>query len=220
MGYRKISLAVGEYYHIYNRGVDKRALFTSTHEYNRFILLLYLCNTPHPLDIREIFSKGRSFGELFGHERGELLVSIGAYCLMPNHFHILIKEITEGGITNFMRKVGTAYAAFFNRSHERTGILFQGRFKAEHVNEDRYLKYLFSYIHLNPIKLIDFQWKENGIKDKKRARAYINSYHYSSFLDYKGEKRAQSSILSRADFPDYFILRSDFKSHVDDFLSF
>lgn len=220
MGYRKISFAVGEYYHIYNRGVDKRTIFTSTYEYNRFILLLYLCNTSQPLDIREILSEGSSFGEMFGRKRGEPLVSIGAYCLMSNHFHLLVKEITERGITNFMRKVCTAYSAFFNRSHERTGVLFQGRFKAEHVNEDRYFKYMFSYIHLNPVKLIDSRWKKNGIKNRKRARAYLDSYYHSSFLDYKGEKRAQSSILSRADFPDYFVLRSDFESHVDDFISF
>ena len=220
MGYRKTAFSVGEYYHVYNRGVDKRIIFTSTYEYNRFMLLLYLCNTSHPLNLRDILNKGLSFDKLFGHARGKSLVSIGAYCLMPNHFHILVKEVTEGGITNFMRKAGTAYSSFFNHSHERTGALFQGRFRAEHVNKDRYLKYLFSYIHLNPVKLINSQWKKNGIRNRKRALAHLDAYHHSSFLDYKNENRAQSSILNRADFPDYFVSRSDFESHIDDFLSF
>jgi len=219
MGYRKTPFAVDEYYHLYNRGVDKRIIFTNTYEYNRFVLLLYLCNTSHSLNTRDILKKGESFDKVFEYERGEPLTSIGAYCLMPNHFHILAKEVTEGGITNFIRKIATAYSSFFNRSHERSGALFQGRFKAEHIDNDRYLKYLFSYIHLNPVKLIDSQWKKDRMQNRKRTRAYLDSYPHSSFLDYKGEKRARSAILSCSDFPRYFSSRSDFESHVEDFLT-
>ena len=91
---------------------------------------------------------------------------------MPNHFHILVKEKIENGISKFMGKLTTGYSMYFNKRYDRTGSLFQGVFKSVHADSDEYLKYLFAYIHLNPIKLINPEWKENGIKDKNRANAF------------------------------------------------
>ena len=82
--------------------------------------------------------------------------------------------------------------------------MFEGKFKAEHVNDDRYLKYLFSYIHLNPIKIIQKDWKEKGITDKKEALEHLNNYFYSSYFDFLGEKRIQNKILNLKAFPNYF----------------
>jgi len=107
--------------------------------------------------------QGSTLYDLKKINRGEQLVNIVTYCLMSNHFHLLIYEKTEGGISKFMQKVTTAYTMYFNKSKQRTGALFQGKFKAKHASiNDNYLKYLVAYIHLNPIKLIDAQWKENG----------------------------------------------------------
>ena len=105
---------------------------------------------------------------------------------------------------------------YFNKRHDRVGPLFQGRFKAQHVDKDTYLKYLFAYIHLNPVKLIDSHWKENGIKDKSHAKQYLNTYRYSSYLDYSGDEREEGDILTTKEFPTYFSKKRDFADFVDD----
>ena len=87
-------------------------------------------------------------------DRGETLVDIGIYCLVPNHFHLLIKEKTENGISEFVKKVATGYSMYFNKKYERTGSLFEGPFKAKRIDTDEYLKYIFSYIHLNRKQII------------------------------------------------------------------
>lgn len=103
-----------------------------------------------------------------------------------------------------MQKVSTGYTMYFNILHDRTGTLFQGKFKSEHADSDRYLKYLLSYIHLNPLKLIDPKWKDRGIKNKKKAWEYLHEYSYSSYLDYLGEKRPLNKVLDMTALPLYF----------------
>ena len=153
-------------------------------------------------------------------DRGEPLVAIGAYCLMPNHFHLLVKEISAGGISKFMEKLGTGYSMYFNKKNGRTGFLFQGNFKAEHVDSDEYLKYLFAYIHLNPVKLIEAEWKETGIRDKQRAQKYLGQYRYSSYRDYLGEGTDESLILSKTEFPEYFTATRDFSDYISYWLDY
>lgn len=139
---------------------------------------------------------------------------------MPNHFHLLIRERDEGGISRFMQKLTTGYTMYFNTKNERSGALFQGKFKAEHVDKDRYLKYIISYIHLNPIKLIEPQWKEIGISDRKRAGAYLQNYRYSSFLDYAGKDRLEKRLINRSALPDYFESPLSFKTETSDWLDY
>ncbi len=146
---RKIKLAIGEYYHIYNRGVDKRDVFMDEDDYKRFTFLLFICNSDKSIEVRNYIKNG---GET--SVRSNTIVDIGAYCLMPNHFHLLIREKTENGISKFIQKVSTAYTMYFNQKMDRSGALFQGVFKSKHIDSDEYLKYMFSYIHLNPIKII------------------------------------------------------------------
>ena len=217
---RKVDFSTGEYYHIYNRGTDKRTIFLSPHNYQRFQALLYVCNSTAPVDIAKHFREGRSFVELFGISRGETLVDIIVYCLMPNHFHILIREKAEGGIAKFMGKLSTGYSMYFNGKNDRTGVLFEGRFKAKHVDSDEYLKYLFAYIHLNPVKIIDPKWKENGIHDRLAAQDYLNNYTYSSYLDWQGKVRPETKTLNREASPEYFTTVKDFDDFVDEWLTF
>ncbi|HAT67990.1 MAG: hypothetical protein A2481_03045 [Candidatus Yonathbacteria bacterium RIFOXYC2_FULL_47_9] len=212
---RKFSFSVEEFYHIYNRGTDKRDIFLDTNDRLRFMKLLYLCNSEKAINFREI-PKGRAFV----HERGETLVDIGAYCLMSNHFHLLVREKVEGGITKFMGKLSTGYSMYFNKKNERSGALFEGRFKAKHADTDEYLKYLFSYIHLNPVKLIDPEWKENGIGDRGRAKEYLAKYDYSSYPEYLGTIRPEKGVLERDVFPEYFLEPKDFEGFIDDWLAF
>ncbi|OIP64419.1 hypothetical protein AUK15_03280 [Candidatus Nomurabacteria bacterium CG2_30_43_9] len=217
---RRINISTGEYYHLYNRGTDKRTIFMESHDYKRFMALLYVCNSTEPVDIADHFQKGRSFPELFAIEREDQLVDIIAYCLIPNHFHLLIREKTEGGTEKFMRKLLTAYSMYFNSKYGRTGTLFEGRFKAKHVDSDEYLKYLFAYIHLNPVKLIDPKWKENGIQNRETAYDYLVNYMYSSYSDWKGNTRMESKILNREASPEYFNSSKDFDEFVNDWLMF
>ena len=115
MAYRKQNFAVGENYHLYNRGIEKRIIFLDKQYYEHFSLLMYLCNSSRSITLRDI-------GERF--DRGETIVNIGAYCLMPNHFHILVQEKVKNGISLYMKKLLTGYAMYFNKKYERTGRLF------------------------------------------------------------------------------------------------
>lgn len=212
---RKIEFSEGEFYHIYNRGADKIDIFVNDSDKDRFLKLLFVCNNIEPITFRSI--KNLSLEKI---ERGETLVDIGAYCLMSNHFHLLLREKTGDGITVFMKKLLTAYSMYFNTKHERTGVLFQGRFKAEHADSDEYLKYLFSYIHLNPVKMIDAKWRENGIVNHSKAERFLEKYEYSSYLDYLNYTRDKNLILNKKTFPSYFGKPNDFKECVREWLLF
>ncbi|MCH8889373.1 transposase [Patescibacteria group bacterium] len=217
---RKIKFAPGEFYHLYNRGTDKRIIFKSKKDHARFMVLLYLCNTNDQVRLGEEFRKGLTLNDMFDVKRENTLIDIGAYVLMPNHFHILVHEKEENGISSFMKKLCTAYSMYFNTKYDRSGGLFEGRFKATHADYDNYLKYLFSYIHLNPVKHIDSEWKENGIRNRKKAKNFLNTYQYSSYLDYKGVKRNERQIINREPFPDYFSDRNSFDNYIDDWLGY
>ena len=102
-----------------------------------------------------------------------------------------------------MHKVSTSYVMYFNKKYKRTGSLFEGKFKSQHVGEENYFNYLFAYIHLNPIKLIQKDWKEIGITDKEKAIDYIKKYKYSSFIDFFDTYRIESKIISKNSLPEY-----------------
>lgn len=214
---RNYSFSVGEYYHLYNRGVDKRNIFNNSRDYDRFILLLYLCNSNKSVDLGNLLqTEGRSFSEIWSTDKGSSIVALGSYVLMPNHFHILIKEISEGGVSKFMSKLLTGYSMYFNKKNKRSGSLFEGRFKATHANKNEYLKYLFSYIHLNPIKLIDSNWKIEGIKNKEIVERYLRDYQYSSYPDYLGIVRLENKLVDYKVFPKYFHVGKSFNDFTRD----
>ncbi len=216
MSLRKVNFVKGEYYHIYNRGNSKQKIFHDKYDYFHFVKLMFICNN---IDNVRIFNDDRYGINVFDREV-ENIVSIGAYCLMPNHFHILITEKMESGISKFMQKLSTAYSMYYNKKHNHTGGLFEGKFKSVHIDGDIQMKYLFSYIHLNPIKLIYKDWKEFGIKDKKQALDYLGEYDYSSYKDFILNERIQSKILNIKDFPNYFHIKEKFQKEIIEWLSF
>ena len=190
-------------------------------DYQRFVTLLFLANSEERAHLSNVGYRFRSFLELSRMLKDrKTLVSIGAYCLMPNHFHLLVKEKTDGGISKFMKKLLTGYAMYFNKKYTHSGVLFQGRFKSSHVGEDEYLKYLFAYIHLNPVKLIDPNWKENSIIDRTQAKVFLSQYRFSSMEDYLGDGRDQEIILEKQAFPDYFSEKNSFEKFVDLWLAY
>jgi len=217
MSMRPVSLALGEFFHVYNRGTDKRQIYFDRSDHYRFLELLYLCNSVNQINVRDI---RRIHQNVFDFERDEPLVSIGAYCLMPNHFHLLMTSNREDGISRFMKKVSTGYSMYFNKRYDRSGGLFQGRFKAQSADSDQYLKYLYAYIHLNPVKLIDPQWKEVGSKDIETSFNFASSFQYSSLKDYLGEDRDETNILNPGSFPEYFLTKSDMKNELFEWLNY
>ncbi len=226
MGNRRIKLAEGEFYHLYNRGNSKQKIFLDEDDYGYFIKCLYCCNTYKNFNFREDVIRMNI--SAFDYERGDTLVSIGSWTLMPNHFHIYITMLPKSdlgkdlknNISEFMRKVSTAYVKYYNNKYERTGGLFEGKFKSVHIENDNQAKYLFSYIHLNCIKLIQKDWKEVGIKDIKSALEFLKNYQYSSYLDYKDSNRLESKILDKSAFPKYFSNTKDFDKEIISWLKY
>ncbi len=212
---RKIKFIVGEFYHLYSRGNNKMRIFLDDFDKQRFLKLLFACNSTKPVVFKTI--QNSSLGEMEKLEKGNDIVDLGVYCLMPNHFHILIQEKLEKGISVFMAKLLTAYSMYFNKKYERTGKLFEGVFRSTHIDNDDYFRYLFSYIHLNPLKNIEPNWKENGLSNKEKARSYLEKCKYSSYLDYLGHRREEKIILNREVFPRYFEKFSDFENFIDVF---
>ncbi|HEY4476807.1 MAG TPA: transposase [Candidatus Paceibacterota bacterium] len=219
---RKFNFAPGEYYHIYNRGTDKRKIFLDWRDHWRFMVLLYVANSRSVIHLSD--HEGKDPLTLFDLLREGTLVDIGAYCLMPNHFHILIREPSngDGNTSRFMLKLQTGFSMYFNKKYQRTGSLFEGTFRAKHVAEDNYLKYLFAYIHLNPIKITDPQsWERKIISDINQAKNYLSQYRFSSLPHYLGEELPESKILNPKSFPDYFAPDTEkFTTFIDDWLNY
>lgn len=214
---RKIQFAEGEFYHLYNRGVDKRVVFTNKDDHERFQAYLYILNDTHNERAANFFySKTRKEG-LFRENRIEPLVAIGAYCLMPNHFHILATPLVENGIPKFMHKLQTAYTMYFNERTSRTGSLFQGTYKSTHVDDDEYLRYLYAYIHLNPAKLLTQEWHEASGEELRQLGSKILAYPYSSSGEYNLQKYV---ITDPGSFPTYFTKKGDMHSLLQFWLKY
>lgn len=192
-------------------------IFNEEKDYLRFQKLLYLSNLKNSPKYSDVET---SPGKAWTVEKNENLIDIGLYCLMPNHFHILIKAKEEQEVSKFLLKLLTSYSMYFNKKYNRTGALFEGKTKSKHANTDPYLKYLFSYIHLNPVKLIDPTWKISGINDMEKTFNFLNSYKYSSFLDYANEKRPENLILTKESFPDYFLNTKEHKEELKEWLNY
>lgn len=209
MANRYYNFAEQEFYHIYNRGNSKQIIFRNESDYDRFKKLLYIANNTEPFVLREL-----DVSNIFDIERKKTLVHIGAYCLMTNHFHILLTPAIPNGVSQFMRKLATGYSSYFNKKYFRTGGLFEGPYKARWADSDRYLKYLFSYIHLNPYRSKDEATK-NHI-DGKRLR----EYRHSSLPDYLGEDRQIAKIINQTAFPEYFMSVKDQKGELMEWLDY
>ena len=182
---RLIRIAPGEYYHIFNRAVNKQTIFHDTRDYFRFLFLILYFQSPvvfrqlgrmvkdfvlsSALDIKEEVIKERT-------------VELIAFCIMPNHFHLIVKELEEGGIATYMQRVLTAYSKYYNTKYEKSGHVFQGPYRAIHISDDPQLKYLSAYIHRNPRELVGWLNKED-------------KYQWSSYQDYIGENRWDDLLL-------------------------
>lgn len=165
------------FYHIYNRGVEKRDIFLEEKDYVVFLGLLkkYLTAAP-PL---ENPTANTPLAPKDLHEEIVLLV----YCLMPNHFHLLLQQKKRDSMTKFLRRICTSYSIYFNKKYERVGPLFQGTYKAVVVDNENFFLHLSRYIHLNPLGLSEGQTLERSDLEKLRE------YSFSSYPNYLGLRK-------------------------------
>lgn len=166
MPYRITPLVNDHYYHIYNRGTEKRLIFTNTRDFQRFLKTLnfYQYAGPKPRFSHYVRNKKFKF------DPSKKIVEIICYCLMPNHFHLLVRQVKEGGVTNLMRNLSNSYTKYFNIKYKRVGPLLQGQFKAVLMENNEQLIHVSRYIHLNPISSL-------LVKD-------LNFYSWSSYNEY------------------------------------
>jgi len=151
---RKVQFVEGEYYHVFNRGVDKRTVFQDAQDFDRFLLSLVDFNSVEPIgSIYEYsFQKKPQLGNLVSKSKKKEkkpLVELVAYCLNKNHFHLILKQCIERGIEKFMHRLGLGFTKYFNERYKRNGSLFQGPFKAVHIESNEQLIHLSAYVNLN-----------------------------------------------------------------------
>jgi len=197
------------FHHVFNRGVDKRVVFLDDADRSLFVGLLALLN--NTVTIRPSLSPDLN-EELDASEK-DPLVSIVAFCLMPNHYHLLLYELTEGGISKFMQRLGTAYTMYFNEKNKRTGALFEGRFKSRYVDDLGYLMHLIDYIHVNPIQHKD----EDGERKEptKEGLRLLDNYTWSSYSYFCGERRHRP-VLDHTVLSEYLELPKDYRAWLQE----
>jgi len=196
----------GEYYHIYNRGVDRKITFFNEDDYFRFIQSLRVFNTTQ--DCGENMSFERRCQNFYSV--AEQLVHIHQFALMPNHFHLLLQQKEENGISQFLQRLGTSYTKYINKKENRSGCLFESVFKASHINSNEYLEQITRYIHLNPLSLNGVNWKDGDIYNKHEALMYLQKYKFSSFFYYYNN--IENSFLNTSLLRNLFATSED---HID-----
>ncbi len=203
---RKTELKEGEFYHVYNRGVDKREVFLDENDYIRFLVSMKEFNQVGVIGSlyeKNFRDRPKEAGNKdiecpIGHSMSNALVEFMAYCLNDNHFHFILRQVYDQGIQKFMQKLGNAYTKYFNYKYKRSGVLFQGPFKSVHIESNEKLCYLSAYVNTNhfihgygnnPWKyssLLDYAGKRNGklcSKDVILNQFDNNVEHYREFLE-------------------------------------
>lgn len=193
MSYQRPQLINNELYHAVIRAVGDTVVFDDEKDFYRGIFSIYEFNNTKLIEIRkrrEERKKEKASGCLTPATR-DLLVEVWAFSFMPNHLHLILKQLKDGGITNFMKKVNGGYANYFNKKYNRKGHLFN-KFRAVHIKDDNQLKNTFAYVHTNLISLIEPGWKEKGIKNPKKVIKFLESNKRHSYPDYLGKKNFPS----------------------------
>lgn len=210
-------ITTGELYHVYNRGVEKRITFATASHYQRFIAAMRFFNTTSPVTLRDFLGinlQSTGVQPLYTLPKGKRLVHIGAFILMPNHFHFLIKQAIEGGLSLFMQKLSSGYTAFFNLKHSRSGALFQGRYKIKHVDKDRYARYLQAYIPLNALDRVLPDWRQGiHVQRMEDAKRIVKEYPWSSLGSYMGNNNFPG-IIDQKFTDDFFENKKEFEDFI------
>src|SRR3989344_463845 len=182
-------IAIGEHYHVFNRAINKQTIFLDKIDYSRIISLLFLAQSSEPLynigRRAQIFLRKRELG-LSKSGIDDILynriVELVCFVVMPNHFHVLIKEIVEGGISLYLQKIEIAYTKYFNNKYHKSGYLFQGPYQSVHIENNEQLLHLSAYIHKN-------------IGEFKKWKDKEYSYRWSSYQYYLGKNGWQGLLV-------------------------
>ena len=197
---RKRPFVSGEHYHIFNRGVEKRTIFSCDADYVRFLRSMKEFNQEDPVfSIYRLDQERRKPIVEIRSLRKDKLVNIIAYCLNPNHFHFILKQSKEGGVSEFMKRIGIGYTGYFNYRYKRSGVLFQGKFKSVHIDSNPYLLYLSAYVNRNYFIHgygDDFKWS------------------YSSLLEYTGKR--SKGICDTSIILDQFKEKNEYKEFIQE----
>lgn len=176
---RILKAAPGEHYHICNRGVEKKIIFHNDADYFRFLFLIlyFQSNTKFPQVGRSIkeFVKHRVLDNMEDIVK-KRIVELVVFCIMPNHFHLILRELEEGAISSYMQRVLNAYGKYYNTKYQKNGHVFQGPYRLIHVSGNSQMLHLGAYIHRNPREIKEWF----GTEDE---------YPWSSYQDYIGENR-------------------------------
>lgn len=187
---------MADIYHVLNRSIDNKKIFLDRQDYFRFVHDLFEFNNQEPANTASyhFFQRSKN-GDLEGRNikrPRKLLVDIHAFCLMPNHYHLLLSPRAENGIPWFMQKLGAGYVKYFNQKYKRKGTLFEGRYKSILVTGEPHFYYLPYYIHFNPLDLKFPEWREGKLQNCNEAFKFLESYRWSSHLDYLDKKNFPS----------------------------
>jgi putative transposase len=182
-------------FHIYNRGTEKRVIFTDYTEYCRFVFLIWVCRIGSPainltkkniIEAAEAILLGKKPDQRLYIKEHKPLVAFVTWSLLPNHFHFILTSLVDGGISKYMSKLGNAYTKYFNARHQRSGRLFQSSYQSIEIKDPKYFYILIRYINLNHAELVEPQWKERRLQNQKKIEKFVNSYSWSAHQDFLG----------------------------------
>lgn len=220
---RKTKFAPNHFYHIYNRGVDKREIFLEDNDKWRCLQGLCLFNNENSSS-NILWQMERNRGAVTlrvlknfiinQQKERNPLVRILVYCLMPNHYHLLIEELKKGGISKFMHKFGLGYTRYFNNKYKRSGSLFEGPFRAVLIDNETYLQYLLIYINVvNPGQLVEPELKEKGVSDVKAVMNFAEGYPWSTHQEYLGKRG--SIIINKGLLGEMFVNSEEYRNFAE-----
>lgn len=199
---RRPTFTAGEYYHISQIGAEMQPIFLDNEDRRRFVRLLYACNTEERISVRSI-----GVTTVFEYERSKPLTDVGAYSIIDDQFHLLLREQREGGISAFMQKLMTAYTMYFNAKYNRRGRLFAGPYQARHIQTQSQLKVTITFIHIRPA----LEHTEHPARAPRQTEQYLDEYQYSSYHDYQGRERDEASVINQEALPKRFARRISFE---------
>ncbi len=192
-----------ELYHLINHSIEGHDLFLDSQDCARLVHNLYEFNDTRPADnLHRLFDpRMKDLRGLSFRRARNRLVEVHGWCLMKDHYHLLISELVEGGLLKFMMKVNVGYAKYYNERYRRHGYVFRGKTKKILLGNDAHFLYILHYIHLNPLDYLTgaTKWRErdkHGIKSAKKALEYLSGYRWSSYQDYCGKKNFPSLITT------------------------
>ena len=215
MPLRKEIFANNEIYHITLRALDDNLLFKDKSELYRAIYGIYEFNNANPVSIRRRREERSRFklslpkpdfggalsAPMIEEDKRKPLISVVSFCLMPNHIHLLIRQLIDRGVSIFMQKFGTGLAKYFNTKNNRKGHVFQNQFHAVRIEDDGQLLTALVYIFTNPVALIEPGWKERGVRNIEKSIDFLEQeYRWSSYWDCLGKKNFPSIIEKEKDF--------------------